>query len=70
MKKKNIKYLKNLKYLILCLNDSILIYIGFDKIYFDWSSHCSSAIMNPTSIHEDSCSIPGPAQWIKDWALP
>ena len=27
-----------------------------------WSSHCGSVIMNPTSIHEVACSIPGPAQ--------
>ena len=29
------------------------------------SSHCDSVIINPTSIHEDSDSIPGPAQWVK-----
>ena len=33
------------------------------------SSHCVSAVMNPTSIHEDTGSIPGLAQWVKDLVL-
>ena len=34
-----------------------------------WRSHCGSAIMNPTSIHEVAGLIPDLTQWVKDSVL-
>ena len=48
-----VKYCKNILH-----NHTIII--------VSWSSHCGSVVTNPTSIHEDSDSIPVPAQWVKD----
>ena len=44
-------------------------HIGANKIVHFWSSHGGSAVTNPTNIHEDSGSIPGLDQWVKDLAL-
>ena len=34
-----------------------------------WSSHCDSAVMNTTAIHEDAGLIHVPAWWFKELAL-
>ena len=38
-----------------------------DSVY--GSSHCGSAVMNPIRIYQDTGSIPGLSQWVKDLAL-
>ena len=53
------------KYLPLDIHGSIV----YKKLRLRWSSHCGSALINPTSIHEGMRSIPGLAQWVKDLAL-
>ena len=39
-------------------------------VYNFGSSHHGSAVTNPASIHENTDSIPGLAQWVKDPMLP
>ena len=41
-----------------------------NKVFFFRSSCGGSAIINLTSIHEDTGSIPALAHWVKDQALP
>ena len=36
------------------------------KISGEGSSHCGSAVMNMTSIYEDTGLIAGPTQWVED----
>ena len=38
--------------------------------YATWSSYCSSMKTNPTSIHENTGSIPGPTQKVRDLVFP
>ena len=43
--------------------------IPFYKNQKDWTSCCGSAVMNPTSVYNDSLIL-GPKQWVKDLVLP
>ena len=46
-----------------------IIICSFKKSYLLWSSCCSSAVMDPTSIQEDAGLLLGSTQWVKDLAV-
>ena len=52
------------------LHEIIHTVIKYIKSKISRSSHFGLTETNTTNIHEDVCSIPGLAQWLKDLALP
>ena len=44
--------------------------LGLHEIPKEGVPFMAQQLMNPTRIHEDAGSIPGPAQWVRDLALP
>ena len=60
---------RGLKYLIKRHNLAELIKRHDPTCILPRSSHCGSSETNLTSIHEDTCLIPGLSQWAKDPAL-
>ena len=62
------KMCRNIELLCCVLGMSIELYANYTSTFENLgSSHCGSAVMNTTSIHEEAGLIPGPAQWVKDY---
>ena len=49
-----------------CLHFDFFIMINTELKVTGGSSPDGSAVMNPTSVHEDLGSVLGPTQWVKD----
>ena len=56
-------------YILGQISHSNFVFLIFDIRYITGSSHCGSAEMNLTNVHEDVGLIPGTIQWVKDSAL-
>ena len=67
---KDIDHIATKFYLGGCSENGFQILVHLKKCRGGGSSWCGSVVTNPTSFHENVGSIPGPAQWVKDPALP
>ena len=51
------------------IKTEIYLRVKLPKFFIFRSSHCGSAVMNLTNIHEDLSLFPGPTQWVMDLML-